>query len=229
MQKYIVLNQQDAACQLLGNLLQCCAPEAQVYTFTHPEAAIAALFQEEINLLFIKIRDWQPSLFLGVPPQRRPLLVFISEAGEKGTELLANDIPLYLKEPYCPRAINRLLLRIRCCNYRAQNNWDFLFIKHNYRFKKIYFSQIQWIEAKTNYITICTDELTITIAYSLNKMMAQLPRNLFYRVNRHLVLPIHSMHDTQKGCWQYAGKKVCLSRKRRKEWENQREGGLVFS
>lgn len=224
MQTYIVLNTQACPCpQPLGAVLQQCAPEARILTLSSAQQVNETLRHTPVHVLFIYIKDWNYTLFCDVPVHQRPLLVFISEANEKGTELLARDLSLYLKEPFCSRAICRLLQGIEQGKHRVQPHWNFFFIKHNYRYKKIAFSQVACIEAKTNYSTISTPEQQFTIACSLNKLMAQLPGQQFCRVNRHLVLPRHSMNLLQSGCLQYEGKKISLSRKRKKEWASRQE------
>ncbi|RFM28584.1 LytR/AlgR family response regulator transcription factor [Deminuibacter soli] len=215
--QFLIVNEQAFSCQALRTIIMQCRPAATVYTCATTQQAADLLQQHEITAMFLKVKDWNYTSFAEMQAHHRPLLVFISEHNEKGTELLAKDLSLHLKEPYCLTSVNRILLNIEHGLFRAQYHWNFFFIKHNYRFKKIHFPDVQCIEAKTNYITITVPGNQFMIACSLNKIMTLLPQQQFFRVNRHLVLPAEVVQDAHKGRLLYGDREIRLSRRRRRE------------
>ncbi|MEO7583626.1 MAG: response regulator transcription factor, partial [Ferruginibacter sp.] len=74
---------------------------------------------------------------------------------------------------------------------------DFFFIKCDYRYEKIYFDQILFIEAMQNYVTIYTTKAKyITLLYMKN-VEQNLDKNSFIRVHKSFIVSISKIESIE--------------------------------
>ena len=72
------------------------------------------------------------------------------------------------------------------------------YIKYNRCLKRIFFRDLQYVEAWGNYIRIYTPARKFVIAYSLNNLYQQLPKEQFIRVHRSYIVPQASIHTLKR-------------------------------
>ena len=85
---------------------------------------------------------------------------------------------------------------MRLLNQETNNNRiekigdDFIFIKADRRFFKIYFKDILYIEGLKDYVIIYTTDSKMITSMNVKTIAAQLPSNLFARVSKSYIVNI---------------------------------------
>lgn len=76
-------------------------------------------------------------------------------------------------------------------------SYDGVFVKANKKYKKLKFSDINYIKAEGNYCSIFTDEGRVTIRNSLKRFFDRMPANKFIRIHRSFIINIDSIKSVE--------------------------------
>lgn len=82
--------------------------------------------------------------------------------------------------------------------YEQQLPDNFIFIRTNYSFTKIFFDDIIYIKAMENFVQVVTTNDTYTTLVSLKNMLAKLPDNLFKQVHRSYIINFNKVQTFEK-------------------------------
>ena len=75
---------------------------------------------------------------------------------------------------------------------------NFIFIRTNYSFKKIFFDDIIYIKAMENFVQVVTTNDTYTTLVSLKNMLLKLPNNIFKQVHRSYIINSNKIQSLEK-------------------------------
>ena len=75
---------------------------------------------------------------------------------------------------------------------------NFIFIRTNYSFTKIFFDDIIYIKAMENFVQIVTTNDTYTTLVSLKNMLSKLPNNVFKQVHRSYIINFNKIQSLEK-------------------------------
>lgn len=81
---------------------------------------------------------------------------------------------------------------------RKNNNSEFIFIRDSYTIRKLKISDILYLEAKDNYVSIFLSDKTYSIHSSIKCVEQRLPLDIFIRVHRSFIVNINRI-DTMEG------------------------------
>lgn len=84
-------------------------------------------------------------------------------------------------------------------------SYDGIFVKANKKYKKLKFSDINYIKAEGNYCSIFTDEGRVTIRNSLKRFFDRMPQSKFIRIHRSYIINIDSISSVE-----FANNKIFL-------------------
>jgi two-component system LytT family response regulator len=167
-------------------------------SFSNALAAGDFLHKENVDLIFLDINmpelsglDFLKSL------RNAPLVIFTTAYPQYALESYELDAIDYLVKPIrierFLKAVNKAENHLRLLNQEANNNRiekigdDFIFIKADRRFFKIYFKDILYIEGLKDYVIIYTTDSKIITSMNVKTIAAQLPSNLFARVSKSYI------------------------------------------
>lgn len=163
-------------------------------TFTNAFEALAFLQQQPVDLLFldIKMPDISGIDFLKTL-NKSPLVVFTTAYSEHAVQGFELDAVDYLLKPFSlPRFLKACIKAKEIFDLRNQlgsKETDYFFVKDGYEQVKIFFSDIQFIEADGNYTKINLDSgKTIASRITINDLATQLPAS-FVRCHRAYIIP----------------------------------------
>jgi len=159
------------------------------------------LRKENVDLMFLDINmpelsglDFLKSL------RNAPLVIFTTAYPQYALESYELDAIDYLVKPIrierFLKAVNKAENHLRLLNQEANNNRiekigdDFIFIKADRRFFKIYFKDILYIEGLKDYVIIYTTDSKIITSMNVKTIAAQLPSNLFARVSKSYIVNV---------------------------------------
>jgi len=95
----------------------------------------------------------------------------------------------------------------------------FLFIRVGRKYVRIGLLEISSIESLANYIKVFTDVGTYLTPMTMKQCIRQLPENLFCRINRGTIVPIHRIVSFDKDGVTMEGKKFSFGEGCKKELE----------
>ena len=75
---------------------------------------------------------------------------------------------------------------------------NFIFIRTNYSFIKIFFDDIIYIKAMENFVQLVTSDDTHTTLVSLKNMLSKLPNNIFKQVHRSYIINFNKIQSLEK-------------------------------
>jgi len=176
--------------------------------YKNAKEALKGITTQPVELVFLDIN--MPGLtgfqFLKAMTNP-PAVIFTTAYREHAMEGFdANAIDYLLK----PIAIERFLLAVnKAWKFLRQantdtpdipvvkENEDFFFVKADGGLVKIFFEEIQYIEALKEYVKIVTKERAVITYHTLSGLEEKLPGGKFYRIHRSYIVNIKSISSIE--------------------------------
>ncbi len=177
-------------------------------TFDNPIDAIEFMKHEEVNLIFLDIQ--MPDL-TGIEFTRSlhegPKIIFTTAYEKYALEGFKLDVVDYLLKPYsyeeflkaAQKAKKLIELENQALPEIEANN-KFLFLKSEYKIKRINFNDILYIEGLKDYIKVYVqNELRPILSLnSLKTLETKLPANRFMRVHRSFIVNLEKIDTIER-------------------------------
>lgn len=174
-------------------------------SFSNALAASDFLRKANVDLMFLDINmpelsglDFLKSL------RDAPLVIFTTAYPQYALESYELDAIDYLVKPIrierFLKAVNKAENHLRLLKQDNSNNQvekieaDFVYIKADRKFFKIYFKDILYIEGLKDYVIIYTKDNKIITSMNVKTIAAQLPPSVFARVSKSYI--VNTMHIT---------------------------------
>jgi DNA-binding LytR/AlgR family response regulator len=168
-------------------------------SFSNALAAGDFLRKEKVDLMFLDINmpelsglDFLKSL------RDAPLVIFTTAYPQYALESYELDAIDYLVKPIrierFLKAVNKAENHLRLLQQEGNNNQvekiedDFVFIKADRKYFKIFFKEILYIEGLKDYVIIYTDDNKIITSMNIKTIAAQLPAAIFARVSKSYIV-----------------------------------------
>lgn len=136
---------------------------------------------EEISTLNMSAQLFKDGIFNKITNK------ILEKNRHQSIDVLSNDIPHNEKKQTATQNKNVEPL--------ADN---FIFIRTNYSFTKIFYDDILYIKAMENFVQVVTVNDTYTTLVSLKNMLAKLPAHLFKQVHRSYIVNFHKIQALEK-------------------------------
>ncbi len=180
--------------------------------FTNPDEATEYIKNNKVDLLFLDIQmpDINGMQFYKSLPTKPPV-IFTTAFKDYAVDGFNVDAIDYLLKPF---EFDRFLKAI----YKAKEYIEFtasqelqlssIYVKVNYEMMKINLKDIDLIEALDDYIKIHIKPYPVLTLMTLKGVLEKLPENLFARVHRSYIIPLHKVEKFSKNKVQVAGKEI---------------------
>ena len=172
-------------------------------SFSSALAAGDFLHKQKIDLMFLDINmpvlsglDFLKTL------RDSPLVVFTTAYPQYALESYELDAIDYLVKPIrierFLKAVNKAENHLRLLQQEANNNQvekiedDFIYIKADRKYFKIWFKDILYIEGLKDYVIIHTSDNKVITSMNVKTIAAQLPAALFARVSKSYI--VNTLH-----------------------------------
>lgn len=174
-------------------------------SFSNALAASDFLRKENVDLMFLDINmpelsglDFLKSL------KDAPLVIFTTAYPQYALESYELDAVDYLVKPIrierFLKAVNKAESYLKLLQQDNNNNQvekieeDYMFIKADRKYFKIYFKDILYIEGLKDYVVIYTNDNKIITSMNVKTIAAQLPPAIFARVSKSYI--VNTLHIT---------------------------------
>lgn len=91
-------------------------------------------------------------------------------------------------------------------NDTVRYSYDGIFVKSNKKYKKVKFSEINYVKAEGNYCSIFTKDCRTTIRNSLKRFFDRMPHAMFIRTHRSYIVNISAIKSVE-----FSGNKIFIS------------------
>jgi len=208
MIRTLAIDDEPLALQLLAGCIIKTPFLELVGEFDNPFSAMEFLNREPADLMFLDIQmpDLTGTEFVKVL-KNGPKLVFVSAYEKYALESFKLDAIDYLLKPYSYEEFLQAALKAqRLINLEGRNqeqidfSSDFLFIKSEYKVKRIRFDNILYIEGLKDYIKVFVAGETKPILSigSLKTMEAKLPSSKFMRIHRSFIVNLEKIETIER-------------------------------
>ncbi|MCQ6957200.1 LytR/AlgR family response regulator transcription factor [Mucilaginibacter aquariorum] len=202
----IIIDDEPLAREGLLLLLQSMPSITLVGSFNSPRKAKAFMQDNPVNLLFLDIQmpDVNGLEFAASLP-KETLVIFTTAYSKYALDSYQVDAIDYLVKPVIKeqleRAVNKALLYHGLLNRPGVTESieiDFMLVKAERRYHKIFFKDILYIEGLKDYVLIYTDENKIVTAMNLKTIQKHLDPNSFARVSKSFLVNINHIDSFDK-------------------------------
>jgi two-component system, LytTR family, response regulator LytT len=204
----IAIDDEPLALQLVTGYIQK-TPELQLIgKFDNPLDAVEFMAHETVDLIFADIQ--MPDL-TGIEFARTiskgPKLIFTTAYEKYALEGFKLEAIDYLLKPFgyedffkaVQKALRLIRLEQDAMNHVEANN-EFLFLKSEYKIKRINFHDILYIEGLKDYVKVFinNDPKPILSLTSLKLLESKLPEALFMRVHRSFIVNLEKIDTIER-------------------------------
>lgn len=194
--------------------------------------AMSILRNEDINIMLLDIQMPEiTGLEFAHSLKHPPAIIFTTAYSDYAVESYELDVVDYLLKPVSfPRfiqAVNKVIERRGNNNAPttsslpvpipkqvatdavptvAQSAEESIVIKSGYKFYKINYSDLLYVEGQKEYVTFYTTKQRITTLYSLKDLEEKLPSALFKRIHKSYIISVNHIELIDKNILHIAGK-----------------------
>lgn len=176
--------------------------------FDNPLDAVEFLAREKVDLVFVDIQ--MPDLS-GIEFTRSmvrgPRVIFTTAYEKYALEGFRLDVVDYLLKPFSYEEFFRAVQKVQnliklegTALNQVEANAEFLFLKSDYKIKRINFNDILYIEGLKDYVKVYTvnDPKPILSLTSLKTLETKLPESKFMRVHRSFIVNLDKISTIER-------------------------------
>ncbi len=209
MIKTIAIDDEPLALQLVKGYVQKTPSLELLATFDNPLDAMEFLGNNAVDLIFLDIQ--MPDL-TGIEFTRilenRPKIIFTTAYEKYALEGFKLEAVDYLLKPFSYeeflKAANKAekLIRLEKAEHHEviEANNEFLFLKSEYKIRRINFNEIKYIEGLKDYVKVFlqNEDKPILSINSLKALEAKLPETKFMRVHRSFIVNLEKIDTIER-------------------------------
>lgn len=224
--KILIVDDEFHARKLLSEYVSKLPILELVGTASNVFEAMSILQREKIDIMLL---DIQMPEITGMEFARSlknpPAIIFTTAYSEYAVESYELDVVDYLLKPIAftrfLQAINKVvdkkketpvIEKIIDIQQSKEIEEDSIVIKSGYKFFKIHYDDIQYLESMREYVTIYTTKQKITTLSSMKELEDKLPSMLFIRAHKSYIVSVKHIDFIEKEHLYIAGKIIHIGR-----------------
>ncbi|MEI9920133.1 MAG: LytTR family DNA-binding domain-containing protein [Bacteroidota bacterium] len=190
---------------------------------TNPLDLIALLDKEHVDLVFL---DIQMPVMNGIDflktAQNRPMVIITTAYPKYALDGFQLDVMDYLVKPITfarfvtainkARDYHKLLAKSGATSAEPGSTDEYFFIKSDYRYERIYFNEILYVEAMQNYVTFYTTKGKYIALLNLKNVEQNLNDQSFMRVHKSYIVSISKIDTIEDNEILIQGFRIPVSR-----------------
>jgi two-component system LytT family response regulator len=207
-------------------------------SFSNPLAAADFLRKEQVDLMFLDINMPELSGLDFLKALRdAPLVIFTTAYPQYALESYELDAIDYLVKPIrierFLKAVNKAENHFKLLQQDAQHSHvekiedDFVFIKADRKFFKIYFKDILYIEGLKDYVVIYTIDNKFITSMNVKTIAQQLPASTFARVSKSYIVNVRHINSFDNELIYINGNEIPLGESFKDEFIKQYIDGKI--
>jgi DNA-binding LytR/AlgR family response regulator len=164
--------------------------------------ALAYLKKNKTDLIFLDIQmdNLTGIQFLEVL-NPRPLIIFTTAYGQYALQGYELDVCDYLLKPFSferfLKAVEKAYQLTGYTNKKSDKADQYIFVKTNYKYEKIDFDTILYIESQGDYLQIVTNNAKTLTLTTLKNIEEILPSGRFFRVHKSFIVALDKIKSVE--------------------------------
>jgi DNA-binding LytR/AlgR family response regulator len=208
MIRTIAVDDEPLALQLVTGYIKKTPGLELAGSFDNPQEALEFVINEKVDLIFIDIQ--MPDL-TGIEFTRAltggPRVVFTTAYEKYALEGFKLDVVDYLLKPFSYeeflKAVGKATRLIRAEQgeqEKVESNSEFLFLKSDYKIRRINFNDILYIEGLKDYVKVYTagESKPVLSLITMKLLEAKLPPAKFMRVHRSFIVNLERIETIER-------------------------------
>ena len=204
----IAIDDEPLALQLVTGYIEKTSGLKLVGKFDNPLDAMGFMIKESVDLIFVDIQ--MPDLS-GIEFTRTlskgPKVIFTTAYEKYALEGFRLDVVDYLLKPFSyeeffksVQKVQQIIKLEQTALNQVEANSEFLFLKSEYRIKRINFNDIQYIEGLKDYVKVYiqNEPKPVLSLTSLKLLETKLPESKFMRVHRSFIVNLEKVDTIER-------------------------------
>ena len=197
--------------------------------FGSPITANDFLNNNEVDLVFLDVEmPGMTGLEFIRTMKNRPLIILTTAYPEYALEGFELDVVDYLVKPIrlnrFIKAVNRAKeiydLRQNQTNTVESISTEFIYIKSERKYIRIFFKDIKFIKGLKDYVMLYTTKDKVMTAMNIKTINAQLPSSIFVRISKSFIININYIDAVDQDFIQLDGEEIPLGKTYKEDFIN---------
>lgn len=208
MIRTIAIDDEPLALQLVKGYISKTPFLELVASFDNPLDAMDFLDNETVDLIFLDIHmpDLSGTEFTRIL-ETRPKIIFTTAYEKYALEGFKLDAVDYLLKPFsyeefltAAKKARKLIGLENVTTHKIEANNEFLFLKSEYKIKRINFNEIKYVEGLKDYVKVylLNDPKPILSLNTLKSFESKLPSKRFMRVHRSFIVNLAKIETIER-------------------------------
>lgn len=181
-------------------------------SYENPIQAISALSNTSVDLILLDVE--MPKMtgieFLKIT-NKRPLVILITAKTDYAIEAFEHNVVDYIVKPVKEERLIKALLRAKelfetSSQLPETNDRKFIFVREKSVLQKIEVTEIEYIQALGDYLTIHTSHKKHTVHLTLKSFLERVSSSNFMRIHRSYIIAINKIDKVEENT-AYIGKR----------------------
>ena len=180
------------------------------------------LANTEIDLVFLDIEMPILSGFdLLDDLTHKPQVIFVTGKTKYAFKAFDYDAVDYLRKPISKErflnAVHKAITNYKLKNEDGFDEEDFIFVKSNLKKRKVFLSELRYIEALGDYVKLVTEHDALVVLSTMKAFEALLPKERFLRIHKSYIVNLDKVERYNSKIIELDKEQLPLSRNRKAE------------
>ncbi|KRO66823.1 MAG: two-component system response regulator [Cryomorphaceae bacterium BACL21 MAG-121220-bin10] len=191
-----------------------------VAQYTNAVEAKAGLLANEIDLAFLDIEMPVLSGFdLLDDLTHKPQIIFVTGKTKYAFKAFDYDAVDYLRKPIAKdrflNAVHKAIVNHKLKNEEGFDDEDFIFVKSNLKKRKVFLSELRYIEALGDYVKMVTEHDSLVVLSTMKAFENLLPEGRFLRIHKSYIVNVEKVERYNSKQIELDNQQLPLSRNRK--------------
>ena len=191
-----------------------------VAQYTNAVEAKAGLLANEIDLAFLDIEMPVLSGFdLLDDLTHKPQIIFVTGKTKYAFKAFDYDAVDYLRKPIAKdrflNAVHKAIVNHKLKNEEGFYDEDFIFVKSNLKKRKVFLSELRYIEALGDYVKMVTEHDSLVVLSTMKAFENLLPEGRFLRIHKSYIVNVEKVERYNSKQIELDNQQLPLSRNRK--------------
>ena len=188
--------------------------------YNSAEEAKEGLTAQAIDLVFLDIEMPKVSGFdLLDDMTQKPQVIFVTGKTKYAFKAFDYDAIDYLRKPIAKdrfwNAVHKAIVNYKLRNEEGFDDEDFIFVKSNLKKRKVFLSELKYIEALGDYVKLVTEHDSLVVLSTMKAFEQLLPEDRFLRIHKSYIVNLDKVQRYNSKQIELESQSLPLSRNRK--------------
>lgn len=188
--------------------------------YNSAEEAKEGLTSQQIDLVFLDIEMPRVSGFdLLDDMTQKPQIIFVTGKTKYAFKAFDYDAIDYLRKPIEKdrflNAVHKAIVNYKLRNEEGFDDEDFIFVKSNLKKRKVFLSELKYVEALGDYVKLVTEHDSLVVLSTMKAFEQILPEDRFLRIHKSYIVNLDKVQRYNSKQIELENQSLPLSRNRK--------------